>query len=92
MQRTLNKSTSRTFAAVGTRATTGKGPSKKQAYAKLVENAKAQIYGGRSSEEVVAGLSASNEKVPDFVYATLIDTYMSEKKPAEALNIMIAVR
>lgn len=60
-------------------------------YAKLIENAKAQIYAGASSDAVIGSLTAHSAKVPDFVYNLLIDAYMAQNRPSEALNLLIMV-
>lgn len=57
-------------------------------YAKDIENSKAQIYNGLSSEEIFDELHKNNDKIPDVVFSSLIDTYFTENKPQEALNIL----
>lgn len=63
----------------------------KQVYTKLIENTKARIHDGVCAEEVVGALTASKEKVPDFVYSMVVDTYFDKNRPEEALNILISV-
>lgn len=72
-------------------STMARQDNKKHSFVKAIENAKAQVYGGAVSSEVVKSLSSQSEKVPDFVYSVLIDTYLNQNQSGEALNVLIAV-
>lgn len=58
----------------------------------MIENAKSMIHNERSYIEILNSLHEYEDmKIPDFVYSSIIDTYMEEKNTSNALNILIHV-